>query len=123
MRLLLIFILLGSLFAITGLRQFFLDPISETSINVFWFALQTLPLVALLPALLKGNRNGFVYCALVSLLYFVHGVMQSGDQELGRLGVLEAGLALVLTAVASLAAKAATALAPAEPSADTNGQQ
>ncbi len=111
MRLLIIFILVGSLFAITGLRQLFLDPISDNNTNIFWFVLQVVPLVALIPGLLKGNRNGFVYCALVSLLYFVHGVMLSGDTEFGRLGVLEAGLALVLTAVASLGAKAAIALA------------
>lgn len=116
-RLLLIFVLLGSLFAITGLRQFFLDPIDSNTINTFWFALQVAPLLILLPNLLQGSRNSFVYCALVSLLYFVHGVMQSGDADLGRLGILEAGLALALSAVASLAAKTANALAtgPAQP--------
>lgn len=107
LRLLIIFILLGSLFAITGVRQFMLDPINKLHLDALWFLLQVAPLLALLPGVMGATRKGFMYCALVSLLYFVHGVMLSTSPELQRLGILEAGFALVLTTVASLAARAA----------------
>lgn len=107
-RLLIIFILMGSLIAITGLRQFLLDPIQKLPLDGFWFALQVLPLLILLPGLIRAQRKAFMYCALVSLFYFVHGVMLSTNPELQRLGIFEAGLALVLTTVASLAARAAS---------------
>lgn len=106
LRLLIIFILVGSLFAITGVRQFMLDPIHKLSLDSMWFALQVAPLLIILPGLLSGTRKGFMYCALASLFYFVHGVMLSTNPELQRVGILEAGLALVLTTVATLAAKA-----------------
>lgn len=107
LRLIIIFILLGSLFAITGLRQFMLDPIQKPMLDGMWFVLQVAPLLIVLPGLLGGTRKGFMYCALVSLFYFVHGVMLSTNPELQRLGILEAGLALVLATVATLAGKAA----------------
>lgn len=106
LRLLIILMLLGSLLAITGVRQFMLDPISNNATNGLWFALQILPLLLVLPGLLRGQRNGFVYCALAALLYLVHGIMLASDPQWQRLGMLEAGLALALTAVASRAAKA-----------------
>ncbi len=107
LRLLIIFILIGSLFAITGVRQFMLDPIHKVELDVMWFLLQVAPLLAILPGLLSGTRKGFMYCALASLFYFVHGVMLSTNPELQRLGILEAGLAMVLATVATLAGKAA----------------
>ena len=108
MRLLIIFILVGSLCAITGLRQFLLDPIGQAHLDLLWFGLQLLPLLMLLPGLIRARRKAFMYCALVSLFYFVHGIMLSTNPELQRLGILEAGLALVLTTIASLAARAAS---------------
>ena len=107
LRMLIIFILIGSLFAITGVRQFMLDPIHKLPLDGLWFLVQVAPLLALLPGLLSTKRKGFMYCALVSLFYLVHGVMLSTNPDLQRLGILEAGLALVLTTVATLAARAA----------------
>lgn len=107
LRLLIIFILIGSLLAITGLRQFMLDPINKLELDGMWFLLQIAPLLVILPGLLSGTRKGFMYCALASLFYLVHGVMLSTNPELQRMGILEAGLALVLATVATLAGKAA----------------
>lgn len=43
--------------------------------NIVWFIVQILPLLVTLPGLITGQvRSTFVLC-LVSLLYFIHGVL------------------------------------------------
>ena len=65
----------GSLFAITGLRQFFLSPWSDPTVNFIWFLVQVSPLLLTLPGLLRGNvRSTFILC-LASLLFFAHGIL------------------------------------------------
>ncbi len=93
---------IGSLFALTGLRQFFIDPLPAANINVIWFGLQVLPLVAVLPGVLRRHGRGFFYAALTALLYFVHGVLatSAGQQALG---LAETGLSIGLLAVAFFA--------------------
>ena len=66
---------MGSLFSITGLRQFFIDPWNDPTYNFIWFLVQVSPLLLTLPGLLRGNlRDTFLLC-LASMLYFVHGCM------------------------------------------------
>ena len=36
------FIMVGSLLGITGLRQFFIDPLPTTPLNAVWFFIQVL---------------------------------------------------------------------------------
>ena len=55
-------ILFGSLFALTGLRQFFVDPIENDVTNVIWFVCQVLPLVVVLPRHVAQQRQVLVFC-------------------------------------------------------------
>ena len=71
----LLIVAVGCLFALTGLRQFFIEPLANTGTNVIWFVLQTLPLLLVLPGCLTLGRRGVFFASMVSLLYFVHGVM------------------------------------------------
>ena len=91
------YICVGSLFALTGLRQIFINPLDHTLFNWIWFALQILPLVGPLPGLLSLRiRSVFLLC-LFSLLYFVHGVLYTIDNAL--IGGAEIGFSLLLCGV------------------------
>lgn len=92
-------LLMGSLVALTGLRQFFIEPLASTSSNVIWFIVQLLPLLIPLPGLLRLQlRPTFILC-MATLLYFIHGVYVVSDPKLTLLGSLEIGFALLLCAV------------------------
>ena len=69
------FIMVGSLLGITGLRQFFIDPLPTTTLNAVWFFIQVLPLLLCLPSALRGQLKGMFFLCLVSTLYFIHGVL------------------------------------------------
>ena len=43
------FIMVGSLVGVTGMRQFFVEPLSDLSVNAIWFVLQILPLLLACP--------------------------------------------------------------------------
>lgn len=91
------FICIGSLFAVTGFRQFLLDPLADTPVNAAWFVVQVIPLLAPLPGFLSGSiRSTFLLC-LFSLLYFIHGVMYA--YEVLWLGLVEVFFALALCAI------------------------
>ena len=98
-------LMIGSLFALTGLRQFFVQPLESPLPNLIWFVLQVAPLLAILPGVLRCSARGFFYAALAALLYFVHGVMEAATPELRIMAVWEIGFATALVAVASLAIK------------------
>lgn len=86
----------GSLFAMTGLRQFFIEPLTSTGTNTVWFVIQVLPLLLPLPGtLLRNLRSTFILC-LVSTLYFVHGVLVVFDPSLRVFGAFEIFFALAL---------------------------
>ena len=76
------FIMVGSLVGVTGMRQFFVEPLSDLSVNAIWFLLQILPLLLCLPAALRGQLKGMFFLCLVSTLYFIHGVLIVFDPEL-----------------------------------------
>ena len=91
---------IGSLFALTGLRQFFVEPLASSSSNLIWFAIQVLPLLLILPGVLRLIPRSFLLASLAAMLYFCHGVLQAVAPEDRVLGLWEVGfsLALVLTA-------------------------
>ncbi|MFW6094107.1 MAG: DUF2069 domain-containing protein [Pseudomonadota bacterium] len=96
-------VLIGSLFAVTGLRQFFVEPLAASTTNVLWFAIQVLPLVAVLPGVLRGGSRGYFYTILASMLYFVHGVLEAATADQRTLALWETAFAVALIAVASVA--------------------
>ncbi len=93
------YICIGSLFALTGLRQFFVSPLPDAGPNLLWFFAQVAPLLLPLPGLLRGSiRSTFLLC-LGSLLYFVHGVVVTYDGTMAWMGAFEIGFAVALCAV------------------------
>ena len=96
---------LGSVFALNGLRQFFVDPLANTTSNLIWFVLQVLPLLLVLPGMLALRARSYLLATLVSMLYFVHGVVLAATAELRVLGLWEAGFAVALLAAALLTAR------------------
>ena len=86
----------GSLLPVTGLRQFFIEPLNTSSSNVIWFLIQVLPLLAPLPGALQGHlRSMFILC-LVSSLYFIHAVLVINDEPLFFVALVEMFFALGL---------------------------
>ncbi|MFK7915195.1 MAG: DUF2069 domain-containing protein [Pseudomonadales bacterium] len=118
----LIYLCLGSLFALFGLRQFFITPAASSLANVLWFAIAVAPMLVLIPGLLRPlgpkARLTFFLASMVGMLYFVHGVWLAASPDLRTLGLWQTGFALVLTALGSLATRAAPVHAPANPAAD-----
>ncbi len=94
-------VLLGSLFALTGLRQFFIEPLATAPSNVVWFLIQVSPILIILPGLLSlGTRSAF-YTILVALLYFIHGVLIAATEPLRWFGTLEIIISCALVADAT----------------------
>ncbi len=93
---------MGSLFAITGLRQFFIEPLASTGTNIVWFAIQVAPLLIIIPGLLKHSPNTYLYGILVAMLYFVHGVMVAATEPLRWFGITEVAFALAMALVCTV---------------------
>jgi len=90
---------MGCLVALTGLRQFSIQPLGNTVPNIAWFVIQLLPLLLPLPGVLRAElRPTFILC-LASTLYFVHGVYAVVDPQLALVGAFEIAFSLVLCAV------------------------
>lgn len=98
-------LLIGSLVGINGLRQFFVQPLPTTSVNIAWFLVQILPLLAVLPGMLRLRPRSVFGAAFVSMLYFVHGVLLAATPPLRTMGLLEASCAVVLVGVATYMAR------------------
>jgi len=94
-------LLIGSLFALTGLRQFFIQPLATTSSNVVWFLIQVSPLLIILPGLLSVSTRSAFYAIVVALLYFIHGVLIAATEPLRWFGVVEIIVACALIADAT----------------------
>lgn len=110
------FLCIGSLFALFGLRQFLISPAANPVHNGAWFAVQVLPLLALLPGLLRANgRRGrliFFITSLMGMLYFVLGVWAVASPEMRTWGLWVTGFSLILVALGSLGTRAIPAPAP-----------
>ncbi len=93
----------GSLFALTGLRQFFVEPLANPLPNLIWFTLQVLPILLVLPGLLSLKPRSYLLAALGAMLYFSHGVLLAVSPEHRTLGLWEVGFAMALALSASIA--------------------
>ena len=96
-------LLIGSLFALTGLRQYFVEPLEGPLTNTAWFVIQVLPLLLVLPGVLRGLHRGYFYAVLAASLYFIHGVMEAATEDLRTVGLWEVGFAVALINVSSIA--------------------
>jgi uncharacterized membrane protein len=96
-------LLIGSLFAVTGLRQYFVEPLDGALVNSLWFLIQVLPLLLVLPVMLKGGHRGYFYAVLAASLYFIHGVLEAATVDQRTIALWEVGFAVGLVAVASAA--------------------
>ncbi len=94
---------IGSLFALTGLRQFFVEPLASTSSNLIWFVIQVLPLLLVLPGVLRLSARSYLFATLAAMLYFCHGVLQAVSVEDRVIGLWEVGFSLALVLTAALA--------------------
>ena len=94
-------LMLGSLFALTGLRQFFIEPLGSGLSNSIWFGIQVLPLLAVTPGMLRFKARSYLIATLVGSLYLVHGVLLVSTPDLRTLGVWETAFALLLILAAT----------------------
>lgn len=106
-------LLIGSLLALTGVRQFFVQPLATPGVNALWFSIQVLPLLAVVPGVLLLRPRSHLLAALASTLYFVHGVLLAATAPLRALGLWEAGLSVALLVAGSYAARHLSAAASA----------
>ncbi len=67
---------LGSLFALLGLQRFFVEPLASTAATVAVFVAQTLPLLVLIPVVLRTGARGPLWLCLIMPMYFAHGIWQ-----------------------------------------------
>ena len=96
------FVMIGSLIGVTGMRQFFVEPLPDPSVNAIWFVLQILPLLLCLPAAMRGQLKGMFFLCLVSTLYFIHGVLIVFDPALFYWAVAELFFSLALCGITAL---------------------
>ena len=96
------FVMIGSLIGVTGMRQFFVEPLPDPSVNAIWFVLQILPLLLCLPAAMRGQLKGMFFMCLVSTLYFIHGVLIVFDPALFYWAVAELFFSLALCGITAL---------------------
>jgi len=91
----------GSIFALTAVRQFFVEPLANPIPNLIWFVIQVLPILLVLPGMLRQNPRSYLLATLGAMLYFSHGVLLSVNPEHRALGLWEVGFAMALVLSAS----------------------
>lgn len=99
----------GCLLAVTAIRQLLIDPVPSAPVNAAWLTLQLLPLLAVVPGMIRLRVRGYFFAIMVGMLYFVHGVQASFGPTARNLhlwGLWEALLAVVLVVFASYAVRA-----------------
>ena len=96
------YVMVGSLFAMTGLNQFLLSSASHIWLNAGLFTLQVLPLLLPLPAMMSGQIRGTFFMCMVSLLYFVHGTLICFDADMLLFGALEITFSLALCTITAV---------------------
>jgi len=85
---------LGSLFALLGVERWFIDPLGSLAANAAVFAVQTAPIVAVAALSIRDAARGALWSALVSLVYFVHGVARAAAPAERLSGLIEIAFAL-----------------------------
>lgn len=106
---------LGSLFALTGLKQFFIEPLASTLPNLLWFLVQVFPLLAVIPGVLRLKPRSYLLAALAAMLYFSHGVMVAITPDMRAYGLWEVGFSMGLVLCASFALRHLRAAAGSAP--------
>ena len=96
---------IGCLFALTGLRQFFVEPLATPLSNGIWFLIQVLPLLLVIPGVLQQRARAYLLAGLAAMLYFSHGVLLAATAALRTLGFWEVGFAMLLVFVTTLAVR------------------
>ncbi|HEY5646668.1 MAG TPA: DUF2069 domain-containing protein [Pseudomonadales bacterium] len=96
---------LGSLLALTGLKQFFMEPLASPLPNLVWFLVQVLPLIAVTPGILRLRPRSYLLAALAAMLYFSHGVMVAISPAMRAYGLWEVGFAMCLVLAATFAVR------------------
>jgi uncharacterized membrane protein len=100
-RLFVALLLAGSLFALTGLRQIFIEPLASTGTNIIWFIVQVSPLLLVLPGFLRMQTRSAFYMILAAMLYFIHGVLEAATPEHRLLAGLEIVVSVALMGIAT----------------------
>ena len=87
---------LGSLIAVYGLQHLLFPSRLSTTGQGVVFALQSLPLLACLPTLLKGSARGAAYVAFLAMPYFVVAILTLLDPAQRGWGAAELFFSLQL---------------------------
>jgi uncharacterized membrane protein len=70
---------IGSLFAVFGLKRLFADADAGSPGNLALLVVQVVPLLAFVPALLRGSARASAVLGFVAIAYFVGGVLALVD--------------------------------------------
>jgi uncharacterized membrane protein len=71
--------------------------------------------LAVLPGVLRLGARSFLIAALISTLYFIHGVLLAATADQRVLGIWESGFAIALLIAGSYATRGASARESAPP--------
>ena len=93
-------VMIGSQFSLACLNELVLQP--QRPVSWVWLALQVIPLIAVIPGILRAHLNSTFLTILIAQLFFIHGVVVAFEPEDRVFGIIEAVTALGLTAAASL---------------------
>jgi uncharacterized membrane protein len=96
-------VLVGSLFAITGLRQFFVEPLAGSHEQRAVVRCRCCRCCSCCPRCCAAHSRGYFYAILAASLYFIHGTMEAATADQRALALWETGFAVALIATASLA--------------------
>ncbi len=87
---------LGSIFSVLALYRYFVDPLGSLLASTTVLLLQMAPLLFLVFGVIFLRSRQIFYLAMVSLLYFTHGVVQLVDPDSRVFGSAELVFALLL---------------------------
>ena len=87
---------LGSVFSVLALYRYFVDPFDSLLISTSMLILQAAPLLVLVFGVVFLRSRQIFYLAMVSLLYFMHGIVLMVLPESRGFGLAEVIFALVL---------------------------
>jgi len=96
---------LGSLFSILALYRYFVDPSDTVLVTTGVLFFQAAPLLVLVFGVIYLRSRRIFYLAMVSLLYFMHGIVQMVFPESRGFGLAEVVFALLLCVSSSYLVK------------------
>ena len=96
---------LGSIFSVLALYRYFVDPLDTLMVSTAVLLLQVAPLLVLVFGVIFLHSRKIFYLAMVSLLYFMHGIVLMVLPESRAFGLAEVVFALVLCVSASYLVK------------------